>query len=87
MRYFLTNLEKQKIKFISRVDVDKIDRAVLTIYDKYNNVTTTISDLNVYCDNGYLTLTFEHEFTKDFVYLLSVKNSNKLLWQDLCKAI
>ena len=87
MRYFLTNLEKQKIKFISRVDVDKIDRPILTIYDKYNNQTTTISNLNVYCDNGYLTLTFEYEFTKDLVYLLSVKNQNKLLWQDLCKAI
>lgn len=84
MRYFLTNLEKQKIKFISRVDVDKAD---LIIYDKYNNQTTTITNLNVYCDNGYLSLTFEHEFTKDFVYLLSVKNQNKLLWQDLCKAI
>lgn len=84
MRYFLTNLEKQKIKFISRVDVDKAD---LIIYDKYNNQTTTITNLNVYCDNGYLSLTFEHEFTKDLVYLLSVKNQNKLLWQDLCKAI
>ena len=84
MRYFLTNLEKQKIKFISRASVDKAD---LIIYDKYNNQTTTISNLNVYCDNGYLTLTFEYEFTKDLVYLLSVKNQNKLLWQDLCKAI
>jgi hypothetical protein len=84
MRYFLTNLERQKLKFISRQKVEKAD---LVIYDKYYNQTTTIENLNVFCDNGYMTLTFEHEFIKDRVYLLKVENENKILFQDLCKAI
>jgi hypothetical protein len=84
MKYFDSNSESHKIVFISRESVEQAD---VILYDKYNNQTTTINNIDVYCNNGYLTLTFDFEFTKDLSYLLSIKNESKLLFQDLCKAI
>jgi hypothetical protein len=84
MKYFDSNINNHKLVFISR---EEVDNANVILYDKWLNETTTIENLDVYCLNGYLTLNFYYQFTKDKTYLLKIESDHKILFQDLCKTI
>jgi hypothetical protein len=84
MKYFDSNFFNHKIVFISR---EKVEKANVILYDKWLNESITIENLDVFCLNGYLTLTFSYQFTKDKTYLLKIESDHKILFQDLCKTI
>jgi len=82
MKIFDYENMSHRLTFISRQDVDFAD---IVIFDKYDNFEYTIKNVDVFCKNGYLTLTFDFQFVPHKTYFIKVANNDKTLFQDLCR--
>ena len=83
MQVFKPSVENHILKITPRYQTET---CTILLRHELTDVLTTLEDLRVYCDNGYVIIPFEFTFKEGGSYHIEITSDDLTIWRGKCYA-